>query len=168
MPCAPTLLPPAACAPTTPHHTTESIEQERSSPDAFSQQPYYFMELACLLLEHAKACFASNDEYMQVGGDVCGNSRSCSTTQKPSACLAGPVRRCICVCKQQYPVWVRVRVGSSGALSVAGQQAQQRSCVQGGCSLHGCQNLVLAHLLPLLLRLLVVAPVSPFLPPAGA
>lgn len=45
---------------------SESIEQERSSPDAFSQQPYYFMELACLLLEHAKACFASNDEYMQV------------------------------------------------------------------------------------------------------
>jgi hypothetical protein len=44
----------------------EAIDQERSSPDAFSQQPYYFMELACLLLEHAKGCFASNDEYMQV------------------------------------------------------------------------------------------------------
>jgi hypothetical protein len=25
------------------------------------------MELACLLLEHARDCFASNDEYMQVG-----------------------------------------------------------------------------------------------------
>lgn len=49
---------------------TEAIEQERSSPDAFSQQPYYFMELACLLLEHARDCFASNDEYMQVGWDA--------------------------------------------------------------------------------------------------
>lgn len=46
--------------------STEAIEQERGSPDAFSQQPYYFMELACLLLEHAKSCFPSDDEYMQV------------------------------------------------------------------------------------------------------
>jgi hypothetical protein len=50
--------------------TAEAIEQERSSPDAFSQQSYYFMELACLLLEHAKSCFASNEEYVQVGDCV--------------------------------------------------------------------------------------------------
>lgn len=58
----------ACCLRLQTHPPTESIEQERSSPDAFSQQPYYFMELACLLLEHAKACFASNDECMQVWG----------------------------------------------------------------------------------------------------
>jgi hypothetical protein len=28
------------------------------------------MELACLLLEHAKGCFDGDDEYMQVG--ACG------------------------------------------------------------------------------------------------
>lgn len=47
-------------------NTPEAIEQERSSSDAFSAQPFYYMELACLLLEHAKACFDSDHEYMQV------------------------------------------------------------------------------------------------------
>lgn len=76
--------PPVSCpllAPTTRTHPApppESIEQERSSPDAFSQQPYYYMELACLLLEHAKGCFASNEEYMQVRVGVCVHETSMS------------------------------------------------------------------------------------------
>lgn len=45
---------------------SEAIEQERGSPDAFSQQPYYWMEVACLLLENAKSCFASDEEYTEV------------------------------------------------------------------------------------------------------
>ena len=64
--CCGVLHPLSPPVPPCPPQTPEAIDQERSSPDAFSQQPYYFMELACLLLEHAKACFASNDEYMQV------------------------------------------------------------------------------------------------------
>eukprot|EP00878_Enallax_costatus_P019139 GHUV01020181.1.p1 GENE.GHUV01020181.1~~GHUV01020181.1.p1 ORF type:complete len:201 (+),score=74.41 GHUV01020181.1:206-808(+) len=44
----------------------QAIEQERSSLDAFSQQPYYFMELACLLLEGAKDSFTEDNDYLQV------------------------------------------------------------------------------------------------------
>lgn len=45
---------------------SEAIEQERTSPDAFSQQPYYFMELACLVLEGAKDSFTGDNDYLQV------------------------------------------------------------------------------------------------------
>lgn len=47
-------------------YCAEAIEKERSSPDSFSQQPYYYMELACLLLEHAKDCFTGTDDYFKV------------------------------------------------------------------------------------------------------
>lgn len=85
----------------------EAIEQERSSPDAFSQQPYYFMELACLLLEHAKSCFASNDEYMQVCGHEC---MSCQW----SACIA---LRCNC---RVHQGGAEVQVQGLPSLSIRG------------------------------------------------
>lgn len=44
----------------------EAIERERGSPDSFSAQPYHYMELACLLLEHAKDAFTGSDDYFKV------------------------------------------------------------------------------------------------------
>jgi len=43
----------------------DAIEQERSSSDSFSNQPFYYMEQACLLLQHAKDAFPE-DEYFKV------------------------------------------------------------------------------------------------------
>lgn len=33
-----------------------------------NQQPYHYMELACLLLEHAKDAFTGSNDYFKVGG----------------------------------------------------------------------------------------------------
>eukprot|EP00775_Hariotina_reticulata_P002955 gene2955-3240_t len=42
-----------------------AIEQERNSSDSFSSQPFYYMEQACLLLQHAKDAFPK-DEYFKI------------------------------------------------------------------------------------------------------
>lgn len=44
---------------------SEAIEAERASAESFSAQPFYFMEVACLLLEQAKEAFPEG-QYLQV------------------------------------------------------------------------------------------------------
>jgi hypothetical protein len=56
----------------------EAIERERSSPDSFSAQPYHYMELACLLLEHAKDAFTGSDDYFKV---------SCTAEHRAQVCV---------------------------------------------------------------------------------